>query len=172
MNMKFLTFIWAIALVWGYAARAEEADDFGLDETIETVEKSVPEVSETAIIVEDSPVLAEERNKNEKMAENTPVQENKQNLSVYIKDLDLTPQQLVKAKEISNDGNLRRMQLMQSLDRLQKQMENIENKNLEDFQQILTPEQLGKFQQLRKNYDETQHISTLSDLSQTKSVVE
>lgn len=172
MNMKFLTLILAIALGWGCAAQAEDIDDFGLDETIEAVEENVPEISETEVIVEENAVVADEPNKDEKVAENDAVQENKDNLSVYIKNLDLTDQQLVKAKEISYDGNLHRIQLMQSLERLQKQIEDMENKNLEDFQQILTPEQLSKFQQLRKNFEETRQIETLPELSKEKPVVE
>ena len=72
---------------------------------------------------------------------------------MYVKALNLDAKQLVQAREISNSGRLHREQLKHSIERLQEQVKELENKNLEEFAKILTPEQLEVLQKLRQNYE-------------------
>lgn len=84
--------------------------------------------------------------------------ENQIQLSNYVKALNLQTSQLDTAKEISEEGRLRQMQLMQSIEQLKNQVKSLENKNLEKFKKILTPEQLEVFNKLQSTYENNLNI--------------
>lgn len=179
MNIKFLTFILCAGLLCAQAVKAEDAasvEDFGLDETIAAVEDTVAENAEEAKqqvqntaqdLAQENPVeitetietvevMPENSAPEEQTEQSEPImeqneEENKSvDLSTYVKELNLDAKQLVQAREISNNGRLNREQLKHSIERLQEQVRNLENKNLEEFAAILTPEQREVLQKLRQ----------------------
>lgn len=178
MNIKFLTFILCAGLLCAQAVKAEDAasvEDFGLDETIAAVEDTVAENAEEAKqqvqntaqdLAQENPVeitetietvevMPENSAPEEQTEQSEPIMEqNKEDksvdLSTYVKELNLDAKQLVQAREISNNGRLNREQLKHSIERLQEQVRNLENKNLEEFAAILTPEQREVLQKLRQ----------------------
>lgn len=171
MNMKFFILILSLALVGGYNAKAEEVDDFGLDETVEVLENT-----ETPVVEESVSKVAEEvktpeivdhkvENSESELVE-TPVVETKEEtevekvndvvqpeeLSAYIENLNLDSNQLIAAKEISEKGRLLRMQMLQNVEKIQENINDMEKKNLDEFEKILTSEQLETFRQMREAY--------------------
>lgn len=171
MNMKFFILILSLALVGGYNAKAEEVDDFGLDETVEVLENA-----ETPVVEESVSKVAEEvktpeivdrkvENSESELVE-TPVVETKEEtevekvndvvqpeeLSAYIENLNLDSNQLIAAKEISEKGRLLRMQMLQNVEKIQENINDMEKKNLDEFEKILTSEQLETFRQMREAY--------------------
>lgn len=171
MNMKFFILILSLALVGGYNAKAEEVDDFGLDETVEVLENA-----ETPVVEESVSKVAEEVKTPEivdRKAENseselveTPVVETKEEtevekvndvvqpekFSAYIENLNLDSNQLIAAKKISEKGRLLRMQMLQNIEKIQENINDMEKKNLDEFEKILTSEQLETFRQMREAY--------------------
>lgn len=171
MNMKFFTLILSLSLVCGYNSKAEEIDDFGLDETVEVLENAetpkadepVVEVSEEVKTPEmtepkaenlenelkEAPLLeAEAETTTEKVKDVMPQEE----LSAYIEKLNLDSNQLIAAKEISEKGRLLREQMLQNIEKMQENINGMEKKNLDEFAKILKPEQLEVFKQLREAY--------------------
>ena len=146
MNIKFLTFILCAGLLCAQAVKAEDAasvEDFGLDETIAAVE-------ETVEVMPENSAPGEQTEQSESIVEQNEEENKSVDLSTYVKELNLDAKQLVQAREISNNGRLNREQLKHSIERLQEQVRNLENKNLEEFAAILTPEQREVLQKLRQ----------------------
>lgn len=171
MNMKFFILILSLALVGGYNAKAEEVDDFGLDETVEVVENAetpmVEEsVSKVAEEVETPEIVDRKVENSESELVETPVVETKEEtevekvndvvqpeeLSAYIENLNLDSNQLIAAKKISEKGRLLRMQMLQNVEKIQENINDMEKKNLDEFEKILTSEQLETFRQMREAY--------------------
>ncbi len=175
MNIKFFTIFLGLALI-ANPTYAEEATDFGLDEpivdTAEEVIETIEEIPDTAanVAVEvksdevkpaessEIPVLLEKENTVEEPAADTKslqqqLDKNQVQLSEYAKALNLQTSQLDAAKEISEEGRLRQMQLMQNIEQLKEQIKSLESKNLEKFKKILTPEQLEVFDKLQSTYE-------------------
>lgn len=171
MNMKFFILILSLALVGGYNAKAEEVDDFGLDETVEVVENAetpvVEElVSKVAEEVETPEIVDHKVENSESELVETPVVETKEEtevekvndvvqpeeLSAYIENLNLDFNQLIAAKKISEKGRLLRMQMLQNVEKIQENINDMEKKNLDEFEKILTSEQLETFRQMREAY--------------------
>lgn len=178
MNIKFFTIFLSLLLIANpsFAEGNEETTDFGLDEpvvdTAEEVIETVEEIPDTAanVAVEvkndevkpaessEAPVLLEKENTVEEPAADTEalqqqLAKNQVQLSEYAKALNLQTSQLDAAKEISEEGRLRQMQLMQNIEQLKEQIKSLENKNLEKFKKILTPEQLEVFDKLQSTYE-------------------
>ena len=171
MNMKFFTLILSLSLVCGYNTKAEEIDDFGLDETVEVLESTentkadepvvepqeevkTPEITEPK--VENTESELNEATLPEAEAE-TKTEEAKsvaqpEELSAYIEKLNLDSDQLIAAKEISEKGRLLRVQMLQNIEKIQENINGMEKKNLDEFAKILKPEQLEVFEQLREAY--------------------
>lgn len=171
MDMKFFILILSLALVGGYNAKAEEVDDFGLDETVEVLENAetpvVKEsVSKVAEEVETPEIVDRKVENSESELVETPVVEAKEEtevekvndvvqpeeLSAYIENLNLDSNQLIAAKEISEKGRLLRMQMLQNVEKIQENINDMEKKNLDEFEKILTSEQLETFRQMREAY--------------------
>ncbi len=171
MNMKFFILILSLALVGGYNTKAEEVDDFGLDETVEVVENAetpmVEEsVSKVAEEVETPEIVDRKVENSESELVETPVVETKEEtevekvndvvqpeeLSAYIENLNLDSNQLIAAKKISEKGRLLRMQMLQNVEKIQENINDMEKKNLDEFEKILTSEQLETFRQMREAY--------------------
>lgn len=171
MNMKFFILILSLALVGGYNAKAEEVDDFGLDETVEVLENAETPVVEESVskVAEDvkTPEIVDRKVENsESEVVETPVVEIKEGtevekandvvqpeeLSAYIENLNLDSNQLIAAKKISEKGRLLRMQMLQNIEKIQENINDMEKKNLDEFEKILTSEQLETFRQMREEY--------------------
>lgn len=171
MNMKFFILILSLALVGGYNAKAEEVDDFGLDETVEVLENAETPVVEKSVskVAEDvkTPEIVDRKAENsESELVETPVVETKEEtevekvndvvqpekLSAYIENLNLDSNQLIAAKKISEKGRLLRMQMLQNIEKIQENINDMEKKNLDEFEKILTSEQLETFRQMREAY--------------------
>ena len=171
MNMKFFILILSLALVGGYNAKAEEVDDFGLDETVEVLENAETPVVEESVskVAEEvkTPEIVDRKVENsESELVDTPVVETKEEtevekvndvvqpeeLSAYIENLNLDSNQLIAAKEISEKGRLLRMQMLQNVEKIQENINDMEKKNLDEFEKILTSEQLETFRQMREAY--------------------
>ena len=171
MNMKFFILILSLALVGGYNAKAEEVDDFGLDETVEVLENAETPVVEESVskVSEDvkTPEIVDRKVENsESEVVETPVVETKEEtevekvndvvqpeeLSAYIENLNLDSNQLIAAKKISEKGRLLRMQMLQNIEKIQENINDMEKKNLDEFEKILTSEQLETFRQMREAY--------------------
>lgn len=180
MNIKFFTIFLSLLLIANpsFAEGNEETTDFGLDEpvvdtaeeVIETVEEIPDAAADAAVAVEvksdevqptessEAPVLLEKENTVEEPVANAEslhqqLDKNQVQLSEYAKALNLQTSQLDAAKEISEEGRLRQMQLMQNIEQLKEQIKSLENKNLEKFKKILTPEQLEVFDKLQSTYE-------------------
>ena len=110
-----------------------------------TVEKAEPQ--------ESAAEPKEEKTNTDSESLQQQLDENQIQLSNYVKALNLQTSQLDAAKEISEEGRLRQMQLMQSIEQLKGQVKSLENKNLEKFKKILTPEQLEVFNKLQSTYE-------------------
>lgn len=171
MNMKFFILILSLALVGGYNAKAEEVDDFGLDETVEVLENTETPVVEESVSkvaeeVETPEIVDRKVENSESELVETPVVETKEEtevekvndvvqpeeLSAYIENLNLDSNQLIAAKEISEKGRLLRMQMLQNVEKIQENINDMEKKNLDEFEKILTSEQLETFRQMREAY--------------------
>lgn len=114
------------------------------------VEKAEPQESAAEI--------KEEKANTDSKSLQQQLDENQIQLSNYVKALNLQTSQLDTAKEISEEGRLRQMQLMQSIEQLKNQVKSLENKNLEKFKKILTPEQLEVFNKLQSTYKNNLNI--------------
>ena len=73
-----------------------------------------------------------------------------QEVSAYVQKLNLSEEQLDKAMFISAEMAMRQEQLQKSADLLKAQAKEIETQSLEEFEAILTPEQLEIFRQIRQ----------------------
>ena len=73
-----------------------------------------------------------------------------QEVSAYVQKLNLSEEQLDKAMFISAEMAMRQEQLQKSADLLKAQAKEIETQSLEEFEAILTPEQLETFRQIRQ----------------------
>lgn len=73
-----------------------------------------------------------------------------QEVSAYVQKLNLSEEQLDKAMFISAEMAMRQEQLQKSVDLLKAQAKEIETQSLEEFEAILTPEQLEIFRQIRQ----------------------
>lgn len=79
-----------------------------------------------------------------------------QEVSAYVQKLNLSEEQLDKAMFISAEMAMRQEQLQKSADLLKAQAKEIETQSLEEFEAILTPEQLEIFRQIRQKNELTQ----------------
>ena len=73
-----------------------------------------------------------------------------QEVSAYVQKLNLSEEQLDKAMFISAEMAMHQEQLQKSADLLKAQAKEIETQSLEEFEAILTPEQLETFRQIRQ----------------------
>lgn len=166
MKINFLTALLSLSLIYGQSAHAEDTEltDFGLDE----VSAEIEETETPALPQQDNIAVSEtDNNKDiEVSAPQLPVQPEDSSeqqteadfhaeMSTYIKELHLDAQQLVKAKQINQDGILHQKQILQSIEKLQEQAKALENKNLNEFYEILTPEQQETFRKLRDTYNKS-----------------
>ena len=81
-------------------------------------------------------------------------------MSMYVKELNLTSEQIDLAKYISDDSRLKQEQLLKSVYLLKEQAKSLEEKSLQDFRAILTPEQRKKFDKLRTWYERQYNLQS------------
>ena len=175
MKIRLLVMILGLALVYANAVCAEEAvnneSEVAVEETVvseTTTSEAVPSVSAQTDVAE---VMAtsDTQEKTFGKAKLIPLARKSgdeaeievevealsavDQMSVYVKELDLTPQQIDLAKYISDDSRIKQEQLLKSVYLLKEQAKTLEEKSLQDFRAILTPEQRKKFDQLRTWYE-------------------
>ena len=71
------------------------------------------------------------------------------NISYYVQNLNLTPEQIGMAQRISDESRAKQEQLLQDIQALRQRAHEIEEKSLTDFEEILTPKQKTEFLRLR-----------------------
>ncbi len=81
-------------------------------------------------------------------------------MSLYVKELNLSSEQIDLAKYISDDSRVKQEQLLKSVYILKEQAIALEEKTLQDFRAILTPEQRKKFDNLRAWYEKQYDLKT------------
>lgn len=165
-----------------------QTDDFGLEETNETVapvqtetasENESESVTETEEVKEEAEAEAKEEAEAEPNTETNiavvdeDIQENEnepaavelkkeaapqesENLSYYIQHLNLSVEQQDQVKYLSDDYQLKKEQLLRSLDVIRQQAHVLEAQNLAQFESILTPEQKSLFHELKRKYESRQ----------------
>ena len=121
------------------------AESENASEEIPNIEEETPAATENKDA--DTAEIAHNINDMQKQLE-----QNQEELSYYIKNLNLQASQLDAAKEISEEGRLRQMQLMQNIEQLQQQVNDLEQKNLAKFKGILSTEQQELFNKLQEVY--------------------
>lgn len=130
----------------------QNADEVPSQDTNETQAASSEEneTSETPVQNESEATSEEENVAQEEPEEDTRTKEEfEAEISYYIKNMNLSVEQLDMAKYISNDSRLKIEQLLKSIYLLRSQARELENKSLNDFEAILTEEQREQFHKLR-----------------------
>ena len=84
---------------------------------------------------------------------NAKGQDNK-NISYYVQKLNLTMGQMARAQEISDAGRAKHEKLLQKIQKLREQAHELERKDLEAFEALLTDEQKQEFYKLRNEQGE------------------
>lgn len=72
-----------------------------------------------------------------------------ENLSTLINQLNLSDKQLDTLKFLSDESRMRQEQLEKSIELFKKQAREIEEQNLREFEEVLTPEQKEIFEKIR-----------------------
>lgn len=170
MKIRLLVMILGLALVYANTVYAEEAVNNESEVAVEeaAVLETAPNVSAQTDVAEVMSV-GDAQEKTLGKAKLIPLARKSGNeaeievevealsavdqMSVYVKELDLTSQQIDLAKYISDDSRIKQEQLLKSVYLLKEQAKTLEEKSLQDFRAILTPEQRKKFDQLRTWYE-------------------
>ena len=113
-------------------------------ETEETTSSEASAQNESEAATEEENVAQEEAEEDTRTKEEFEAE-----ISYYIKNMNLSVEQLDMAKYISNDSRLKIEQLLKSIYLLRSQARELENKSLNDFEAILTEEQREQFHKLR-----------------------
>ena len=116
-----------------------------------------PIASETTAVVEEEAVVAEKPAVVEEEPEDDgkTKEEYDEEISYYIKNMNLSVEQLDMAKYISSDSRLKMDQLLKSIYLLRAQARELEAKSLDDFEAILTEEQKEQFHKLRATQEKS-----------------
>lgn len=131
---------------------AETAD--AVKENIAAAAEDISEAAETAKEkVKEAFAQTEEQKETAPAAETGEAENPAEAVSYYIKNLDLSVEQLDMAQHISEDSRLKQEQLLKSIYLLRKQARELEAKSLTDFEAVLTPEQDAKFKKLKEAYE-------------------
>ena len=172
MNIRFMAVITSILCMFGAKTNAQEVEYLLQEQNSEykahpEVLDHIPPAQQDNVVVEDA-VFVEEANSNQNAApqaisdsvENNNA-ENK-NISYYVDRLNLTPEQMSRAQEISDASLIKQKELLQSIESLRQQAYDLEKNSLTDFEAILTDEQRAMFNQLRNEKDtaEEQNVAT------------
>ena len=75
------------------------------------------------------------------------------NISYYVQKLNLTLGQMARAQEISDAGRAKHEELLQEIEKLRQQAHELERKDLEAFEALLTDEQKTEFYKLKNEQD-------------------
>lgn len=157
----------------------EDLKDTIIEKKAEALENAKAEVAEAKETVEEAVENAEEKAKEtledaKKVAEDVvETTENKvkdaakvkADISYYASKLNLSVEQLDMAQGISKNGLFKQEQLLKSIHLLRKQARDMEDKNLQEFEAILTDEQKEIFHKMKKEYDEgTRQKDELDDV--------
>lgn len=141
------------------AETAETADGVNLSEktnaitSIEPATTAEVQASDTETLVDTENEKKEPKKKEFLSAEDKAKQEiadNNYSLSFFVQRMDLTLDQLDAAKKLSTEDKLKRESLLKSIYILRTQSRELEEKSLNNFKNLLTPEQLAIFEELRK----------------------
>ena len=77
------------------------------------------------------------------------------NISYYVQKLNLTLGQMARAQEISDAGRAKHEELLQKIEELREQAHELERKDLEAFEALLTDDQKKEFYKLRNEQDKS-----------------
>jgi hypothetical protein len=125
------------------APTEEKSQDQTPEVAVEATESVVEEKATPDNIAADEPKIESENDEEQPAAK-------EENVSDYIKKLDLSDEQLDEAKFISSEMEMRQEQLQKSVDLLKTQAREIEEQSLREFEAILTPTQKKVFEELRQ----------------------
>lgn len=76
----------------------------------------------------------------------------KVNSQRFAKELNLTDEQKEKAKEIREEGLKKMEPLKEDMTELRTKMDKVRQKNMKDFEEILTPEQKTKLEKIKADH--------------------
>ncbi len=116
----------------------EVSEDKETSNTTQEENAKPAEIEEVAVVVEEEPE-----------GDDKTKEEYDEEISYYIKNMNLSVEQLDMAKYISSDSRLKMDQLLKSIYLLRAQARELEAKSLNDFETILTEEQKEQFHKLR-----------------------
>ncbi|MEE6208039.1 MAG: hypothetical protein VZR95_08310 [Alphaproteobacteria bacterium] len=126
---------------------SEEApSDVSVPEEPQKAEEENPTTEDISETKEDQTSKTDDT---EEEDDNKTKEEYEEEISFYIKNLNLSVEQLDMAKYISSDSRLKIEQLLKSIYLLRSQARELEAKSLNDFEAILTEEQREQFHKLR-----------------------
>ena len=163
MNIRFMAVITSILCMFGAKANAQEVEYLLQEQNAEykahpEVLVHIPPAQQDNVVIEDK-AFVEEANSNQNVAPQA-VPENvennnseSKNISYYVDKLNLTPEQMSRAQEISDASLAKQKELLQSIENLRQQAYDLEKNSLTDFEAILTDEQRVIFNQLRSEKD-------------------
>lgn len=161
--MKLLNLSILLTLTLLFFGNALAQEDFGLDTEDEII---VPEMSssnneefaEDEIFNSKSKVAANDEQttvevdtvSNDTQLENQEIEPaSVENLSILIKQLNLSDKQLDALKFLSDESRMRQEQLEKSIELFKNQAREIEEQNLREFEEVLTSEQREIFEKIR-----------------------
>ena len=87
----------------------------------------------------------------------------KEEMSDLVKELNLTPEQQEKAKQLSEQNRLKTEKIVEGMNDLRKQIRDLEDSSMNEFTEILTDEQKEKFAEFRalRNDERAAHDEAL-----------
>ena len=173
MNIRFMAIITSILCIFGAKANAQEVEYLLQEQAPEykahpEVLVHIPPAQEDNVVMEDT-VFVENADSNQEtipQPATESVESNNQeskNISYYVEKLNLTPEQMVRAQEISDTSLAKQKELLQSIENLRQQAYDLEKNSLTDFEAILTDEQRVVFNQLRNEKDAVEVQNTVTD---------
>ena len=158
MNKKFLVAI--IGFVMTIAARTQAEEIVFVPQNAShshpEVLVHIPPAAQDNVIIQDT--VFTETSESDAALQN-PFEANafddvkNKNISYYVQKLNLTPEQIIKAQEISNASHAKQEQLLKNIEDLRAQAHELENSSLSDFVAILTDEQKIEFNKLQYEQD-------------------
>ncbi len=129
------------------------SDTSGAEQSIESEPASEVQISDTETPTDTENEEKEPKKKEFLSAEDKAKQEiadNNYSLSFFVQRMDLTLDQLDAAKKLSSEDKLKRESLLKSIYILRTQSRKLEETSLNNFKNLLSPEQLAVFEELRK----------------------
>lgn len=160
MNKNFLIILSVLSLI-SYKTHAQEvvlvtdeAPQVQYDGMYPEVLVHIPPAKQDNVIMQntsfvDSEIPADNGSNPKEESSSQNVNTDNTNISYYVQNLNLTPEQIGMAQRISDESRAKQEQLLQDIQALRQRAHEIEEKSLTDFEEILTPKQKTEFLRLR-----------------------